>query len=183
MQCPQPVSPDYTESAMQNHGWYGAFIADGPSLGGCQMRSVNGRWRGLLVWTITAALVVTGLAVALGARTVLGWLAAAVLGGVAATIAGLVQGTANKGLATGKEVLIGASPPITISVEYWQQPLRIIRDPDQDLGDLVRCGYVVLLVETTADQAVVLKRTALKFPELWVPVSGFSGSDYGLAAC
>jgi integrase/recombinase XerD len=25
--------------------------------------------------------------------------------------------------------------------------------------------------------------TALKFPELWVPVSGFSGSDYGLAAC
>jgi len=25
--------------------------------------------------------------------------------------------------------------------------------------------------------------TALKFPVLWVPVSGFSGSDYGLAAC
>jgi len=112
-----------------------------------------------VAWVVAAALVVAGLAVGLGVRNVLGWLTAAVLGGAAATIGGLGQGTARKGLATSKELLTGARPPITISVEYWQQPLNFLDDPDPlDHGHLVRCGYVVLLVETTADQAVVLKR-------------------------
>src|SRR5216683_2287282 len=143
--------------------WHRAFCnrmhSDGSPPGGCQMRSADQRWRGSLAWTVAAALVLAGLAVGLGFRTVVGWLAAAVLAGLAATIAGLVQTTAKKGLAAGKELLTGTSPPLTISVEYWQQPFRFVDDPGQfDPGRLMRCGIVVLLIQATANQAVILKR-------------------------
>jgi hypothetical protein len=113
-------------------------------------------WRNLLAWTVAGVLLLAGVAVALAIRNVGGWLAAALLAGVAAAVGGLVEATARQGLRAGRRVLGRAPAPVTVSVEYWQQPLAFVRN--EAYSGMVRCGFAVLLVQTTAEQAVVLKR-------------------------
>jgi hypothetical protein len=114
-----------------------------------------GQLRILVIWVPAVVVIVAGLAAVLGIGKVLAWVAAAVLAGVAATITGLVQGSTKKRLTAGKHLLAGSPVPFTVATEYWQQPLDFLSGPH---AREVRCGFVVLLVQTTAEQAVVLKR-------------------------
>jgi hypothetical protein len=113
--------------------------------------------RSWLLWSVAALLVAVTLAAAIVFRSVGVWLAAAAFAGVTATIAGMVQATADRGLRAARRLVNGSGSPVKVSAEFWQQPLLFVRG-DNDPGHRVRCGFVLLLVEATSDQAVILRR-------------------------
>jgi hypothetical protein len=102
------------------------------------------------------------------------WLVAAVLGGAASVIAAAVARLVDRGLAKGRELVLGADEPIVVSTSFESNVLLRLAEQPGGGFSAMSAGeqQIKMLVEASVDRAVVLRGLRINVVSRRAPIQG-----------